>query len=80
MEVLPSNQSNLILTLLLSSITDIIWDFVSSLCCCGLSEHDAVQQESSRYFGHCQQFQLIVSCLVFFYLYITCVDALYSVK
>ena len=56
MEALPSNQSNLMLTLLISSITDIILDFISSLCCCGLSEHDAVQQESSCYFGHCTQF------------------------
>ena len=31
MEVLSSNPSNLILTLLICSITDIIWDFISSL-------------------------------------------------
>ena len=31
MEVLSSNQSNLILAWLICSITDIIWDFISSL-------------------------------------------------
>ena len=38
MEVLSSNQPNL--TLLTCSIPDIIWDFISSLYCCRLSEHD----------------------------------------
>ena len=44
MEVLSFNQSNLILSLLICSITDIMGDFISSLCCCRLSEHDGVQQ------------------------------------
>ena len=67
MEVLSFNQSNLILSLLICSITDIIWDFISSLCCCRLSEHDGVQQESSCYFGHCTQMNLMSSSLMIIY-------------
>ena len=59
MEVLSSNQSNLILALLICSITDIILDFIASLCYSRLTEHDGVQQESSCYFGHCKQINLI---------------------
>ena len=44
MAILSSNQSNLILTLHKCSITDIIWNFISFLCCCRLSEHDGAQQ------------------------------------
>ena len=76
---------NLILTWLICFITDIIWDFISSLCCCRLSEHD-VQEESSCYFGDCTQmncllvYWLFIRYLVFFDFFITGVNALYSVK
>ena len=60
MEVLSSNQSNLFLTLLIFSITDIIWYFISSLCSCRLSEYNGFQQESSCYLGHCTQ----IKCLL----------------
>ena len=33
--------------------------FYSSLYCCRLFEHDGVQQESSCYFGHCTQMNLM---------------------
>ena len=67
MEVLSFNQSNLILSLLICSITDIIGDFISSLCCCRLSEHDGVQQESSCYFGHCTQMNSMSFSLMIIY-------------
>ena len=80
---LSSNQPNL--TLLICSITDIIWDFISSLYCCRLSEHDGVQQESSCNFGHCTQMNLMsFSWLLFISYFIfptyACVNILCSVK
>ena len=33
--------------------------FYSSLYCCQLFQHDGVQQESSCYFGHCTQMNLM---------------------
>ena len=63
MEVLSSNQPNL--TLLICSITDIIWDIISSLYCCRLSEHDGVQQESSCYFGHFEDKEKVNLCTSF---------------
>ena len=40
-------------------VLSLIWDIISSLYCCRLSEHDGVQQESSCYFGHCTQMNLM---------------------
>ena len=43
----------------------VIWDFISSLYCCWLSEHDGVQQESSCYFGHFEDKQKVNLCTSF---------------
>ena len=65
MEVLSSNQSNLFLTLLIFSITDIIWYFISSLCSCRLSEYNGFQQESSCYLGHCTQIKFLSLMIIY---------------
>ena len=40
----------------------------SSLYCCQLFQHDGVQQESSCYFGHCTQMNLMSFSLYNYYL------------